>query len=209
MNREAPETIEIRRGRRTLVYRLARELVCIERPGAPAGCQPVLELREEGLVVVRAEIVPAESPRPGETSPESCRIEQRAHRPEDAPIDAAARELRAVRAKMPAGTSAAASPDSAGAPRSRPVYRLEGGTAAFVPTGRLFVRLERGRNLGDTSDAIASLGFELERVNEWAPHSGSLRAKSGAIGEALGRLEELRARLAAESVEPELLTARR
>lgn len=146
-----PETIEILRGERTLVYRRDARLTCPERgPAATPGAA------ESSLPDLRQVAVP--------------------------------------RAAAGAG---------------RPVYRLEDGPVPFVPTGRLFVRLSPGRRLDAWAPELAALGLCVAKINDWAPHSGWVEAEDGDLATSLGRIDAVRRRLAAESVEPEMLTAKR
>ena len=146
-----PETIEIRRGERTLVYRRDARLTCLERGPAGSPVAPGSSLPDERPFVVER-----------------------------------------------SGTAA-----------GRPVYRLEDGPVPFVPTGKLFVRLARGRRLDGFATELAALGLRVSRVNDWAPHSGWIEARDGDVAAALGRIDDVRTRLAAENVEPEMLTAKR
>jgi len=151
MTRRIPETIEIRRGERSLVYRRDPRLTCVGRDGpAPPGTSRS-SLPDEGLVVVEG-----------------------------------------------AGTAA-----------GLPVYRLEHGPVPFVPTGKLFVRLPPGRRLDAFATDLAELGLRVSKVNHWAPHTGWVEAADGDVATALGRIDDLRRRLSAENVEPEMLTAKR
>lgn len=75
---------------------------------------------------------------------------------------------------------------------------------APVTTGLLFVRFREGIRAEDQAAALASAGFEIERVPPWAPHAAWLRPRTGggADPDRLSGLPDV------EHVEPQILVER-
>jgi hypothetical protein len=86
-----------------------------------------------------------------------------------------------------------------------PVYRLEGGPALAVATGRLFVRLAPDQAAEDHAEAFSELGLVTEEIPAYAPHCAWLAPATGRVADGLKAAATLTARSAVESVEPQLL----
>lgn len=89
-----------------------------------------------------------------------------------------------------------------------PVYAGAENAPPAVVTERLFLRLREGMVIDSLRGAIDTLGFDIDDIPAYAPHSAWLRPKSGHIDEALSKLDRLRALPGAARVEPQLLRPR-
>ena len=116
---------------------------------------------------------------------------------------------RASRWSLPEEGLAVVAAAEAGGRPGRPVYRVGDGSLPFVPTGRRWVRLPRGRALADAAGALWELGLRLVKIHEAGPHAGWVEHARGDVEAVLGVVDLVRERLGAEIVEPELLTLKR
>lgn len=86
-----------------------------------------------------------------------------------------------------------------------PVYAAAENSPPAVATERLFLRLRDDFAIDSVRDDIDTLGFDIDDLPAYAPHSAWLRPKSGLVVDALSKLESLRALPGAARVEPQLL----
>lgn len=89
-----------------------------------------------------------------------------------------------------------------------PVYTLQPGGSAAVPTGMVFVRFAENVSATSRQDAISAAGYEIVEQPPYAPHAAWLRARSGDIADALNNLPQLMAIPDIENVEPQMLMQR-
>lgn len=105
-----------------------------------------------------------------------------------------------------------ASPDTAAASAPAdavvPVYVLEGGPAAFVPTGRITVRFREGLDARKRAGVLHAAGYHITDVPVYAPHMAWIEAITGETAAALAGMAELRGIPDIEHVEAQLLTQR-
>ena len=87
-----------------------------------------------------------------------------------------------------------------------PVYRQVPGGQLAVPTGRALVRFAPGDAAHQHRDELAEAGYELDQVLSYAPHAAWVRARSGAIVDALRHLGRLEDVPGVEHVEPQLVS---
>ncbi len=88
------------------------------------------------------------------------------------------------------------------------VYTLNRNGTFFIPTGRLFVRLEKNKKLQDLARRLAALQFRIVDIPAYAPHAGWIAHESGEPGRALAELDSVRNLEGVENVEPQMLSAR-
>jgi len=88
------------------------------------------------------------------------------------------------------------------------VYESEPGGTPMVPSGRIFVRFAEGHRAEDREAQIASAGYVIQQVPEFAPHAAWVEARSGNIADALLHLSALQALPDMENVEPQVLSPR-
>jgi hypothetical protein len=86
-----------------------------------------------------------------------------------------------------------------------PVYAAAENTPPAVATERLFLSLRDDLAIDSVRDDIDTLGFDIDDLPAYAPHSAWLRPKSGLVVDALSKLERLRALPGAARVDPQLL----
>lgn len=86
-----------------------------------------------------------------------------------------------------------------------PVYRNDSG-AAFVPTGRLFVRFEEGESAATHRSELSDAGFQIEEVPKFAPHAAWVRSADGSAVTALEGMSRLQGIPGVKRVEPQLLS---
>ena len=87
------------------------------------------------------------------------------------------------------------------------VYMGNGGLM-FVPTGRVFVRLDDDIPLEARAEAFRRLGYVIAQTLPYAPNAGWLEHADKDAAEALRGIPELARLPGAQSVEPQLLTVR-
>jgi hypothetical protein len=100
----------------------------------------------------------------------------------------------------PSEATAAAAPG-----KVSPAYSLVPGGSPAVPTGLIFLRLAEGVAIDERKKEIAEAGYEVAEPLAYAPNAAWLRAVSGDIADALGRLEALEKMPDVESIEPQML----
>lgn len=89
------------------------------------------------------------------------------------------------------------------------VYRRGNNESAFVPTGRIMVKVSAEYTLESSCEIFNELGYSVIRACEDAPNAGWLRHRSNILVEALLGCERLRRLDVVEFVEPEMLRATR
>ena len=89
-----------------------------------------------------------------------------------------------------------------------PVYALEGGGPAAVPTGLVLVRFAEHVAAESQREALRGAGYMIHRVVPHAPHAVWVEALSGRIADALTTLSGLERLEDVENIEPQLLTER-
>lgn len=89
-----------------------------------------------------------------------------------------------------------------------PVYALQPGGSAAVPTGMVFVRFAENTSAVSHQDAISAAGYEIVEQPPYTPHAVWLRAQSGNIADSLQNLPQLMAIPDVENVEPQMLMQR-
>ena len=87
------------------------------------------------------------------------------------------------------------------------VYMGNGGLM-FVPTGRVFVRLDDDIPLEARAEAFRRLGYMIAQTLPYAPNAGWLEHADKDAAEALRGIPELARLPGVQSVEPQLLTVR-
>jgi len=87
------------------------------------------------------------------------------------------------------------------------VYMGNGGLM-FVPTGRVFVRLDDDIPLEARAEAFRRLGYVIAQTLPYAPNAGWLEHADKDAAEALRGIPELARLPGVQSVEPQLLTVR-
>jgi hypothetical protein len=87
------------------------------------------------------------------------------------------------------------------------VYMGSGGVM-FVPTGRIFVRLDDEASLEAHAEAFRKLGYVITHVLPYAPNAGWLERADKDAAEALRGIPDLARLPGVQSVEPQLLTVR-
>ncbi|BCX05904.1 MAG: hypothetical protein KatS3mg053_3842 [Candidatus Roseilinea sp.] len=87
------------------------------------------------------------------------------------------------------------------------VYRGDGG-ALYVPTGRVFVRLDEGARAEAYADAFRKLGFVIAQSLPYAPNAAWLEREDGDAAAALHSIGALEKLPQVRNVEPQLLTMR-
>jgi len=87
------------------------------------------------------------------------------------------------------------------------VYMGSGGLM-FVPTGRVFVRLDDDMPLEAHAEAFRRLGYVIAQTLPYAPNAGWLEHADKDAAEALRGIPELARLPGVQSVEPQLLTVR-
>jgi hypothetical protein len=87
------------------------------------------------------------------------------------------------------------------------VYMGSGGVM-FVPTGRVFVRLDDDMPLEAHAEAFRKLGYVITHVLPYAPNAGWLEHADKDAAEALRSIPDLARLPGVQSVEPQLLTVR-
>ncbi len=88
------------------------------------------------------------------------------------------------------------------------VYRRSAGGSFAVPTGEIFLRLEKGARVEDHAAAIEGAGYEVVRSLSYAPNAAWLCARSGDAADALHGIPRLEALPEVENVEPQMLSPR-
>jgi hypothetical protein len=83
-----------------------------------------------------------------------------------------------------------------------PVYAFSENLPPAIPTGRIFVLGAIDVNL---SEIVERLGYEIESIPPYAPHSAWIVASDRSIATALSNLQDLMATTGLESVEPQML----
>ncbi len=87
------------------------------------------------------------------------------------------------------------------------VYMGSGGVM-FVPTGRIFVRLDDDTPLDAHAEAFRKLGYVITHVLPYAPNAGWLERADKDAAEALRGIPDLARLPGVQNVEPQLLTVR-
>jgi len=87
------------------------------------------------------------------------------------------------------------------------VYMGNGGLM-FVPTGRIFVRLDDGIPLEARAEAFRRLGYVIAQTLPYAPNAGWLERADKDAAEALRGMADLAKLPGVQHVEPQLLTVR-
>jgi hypothetical protein len=87
------------------------------------------------------------------------------------------------------------------------VYMGNGGLM-FVPTGRVFVRLDDDMPLEAHAEAFRKLGYVITHVLPYAPNAGWLERADKDAAEALRGIPDLACLPGVQNVEPQLLTVR-
>jgi len=87
------------------------------------------------------------------------------------------------------------------------VYMGNGGLM-FVPTGRVFVRLDDDMPLEAHAEAFRKLGYVIVQVLPYAPNAGWLQHAEEDVAEALRGMADLAKLPGVQHVEPQLLTVR-
>jgi len=87
------------------------------------------------------------------------------------------------------------------------VYRRGDTDNAFVPTGRIMVKVVDDATLESTSESFKELGYRVHRACDSLPSAGWLRHRSDNMAEALLGCERLRRLDAVVFIEPEMLRA--
>lgn len=87
------------------------------------------------------------------------------------------------------------------------VYRGTGG-ALYVPTGRVFIRLDESARAEAHADAFRKLGFIIAQTLPYAPHAAWLEREDGDVAAALHSIGALEKLPHVCNVEPQLLTTR-
>jgi hypothetical protein len=82
------------------------------------------------------------------------------------------------------------------------------GGVMFVPTGRIFVRLDDEASLEAHAEAFRKLGYVITHVLPYAPNAGWLERADKDAAEALRGIPDLARLPGVQSVEPQLLTVR-
>ena len=89
------------------------------------------------------------------------------------------------------------------------VYRLNDNPLPYVPTGRIFVRFACGVIARDQNEELKALGYCIDELSDYAPHTAWIKSCSDNKAEALSRLTELRAIDGLENAEPQMLMPKR
>jgi hypothetical protein len=89
-----------------------------------------------------------------------------------------------------------------------PVYRGDSGEDLAVVTGRIFLRLDEGREAAGATERVASMGLRVAEILPYAPNAAWLEPASGKVADGLARLDELRALPGVAHVEPQILRPR-
>lgn len=89
-----------------------------------------------------------------------------------------------------------------------PVYERSPGGSFAVPTGEIFVRLEKGADVENHVTAFERAGYVISRTLFYAPNAAWLRARSGKLADALEGIPELESLPGMENVEPQMLSPR-
>ncbi|HKQ76074.1 MAG TPA: hypothetical protein VJ810_20435 [Blastocatellia bacterium] len=89
-----------------------------------------------------------------------------------------------------------------------PVYAIQPGGAPAIPTGRVFIRFKNNVAVEDRIGEIEQAGYEIAQRIEYAPHAAWLRARSGAIADALTGVKALEKIANVENIEPQMLMKR-
>ena len=87
------------------------------------------------------------------------------------------------------------------------VYMGNGGVM-FVPTGRVFVRLDDDMPLEAHAEAFRRLGYVIAQTLPYAPNAGWLQHAEEDVAEALRGIADLAKLPGVQNVEPQLLTVR-
>jgi hypothetical protein len=85
---------------------------------------------------------------------------------------------------------------------------MGGGGLVFVPTGRVFVRLDDDTPLEAHAKAFRKLGYVITHVLPYAPNAGWLEHADKDVAEALRGMADLAKLPGVQHVEPQLLTVR-
>ena len=183
MGKATPNTITIGRDRLKTEYRLIDDLAGKRRDAVERQDEVVLDDEQLDRVIVRV--------LRREGTDESIKVvtEERQSRDEDTIGD----EIAV--ADLPAGNELL------------PVYQAGESGEYAMPSGRLFVRMMKRFRLIDRADDLERIGFRIDRVNDWAPHSGWIVADNGDASRALAMANRLSGMLDA-IVEPELVSMR-
>ncbi|MEM7351024.1 MAG: hypothetical protein AAF657_09480 [Acidobacteriota bacterium] len=88
------------------------------------------------------------------------------------------------------------------------VYSTAAGSPLAVPTGQIFVQLDKGLSAGDHAATFVGAGYEVAQLIVYAPHAAWLRAASGDAVDALRQVASLEALDPVSSIEPQMLMAR-
>lgn len=86
-----------------------------------------------------------------------------------------------------------------------PVYELHPGGSPAVPTGLVFIRFREGVDLASRQQEIEEASYQVAQVPPFASNAAWLRARSGAIADALTGIQKLEALPDVENVEPQML----
>ncbi len=91
--------------------------------------------------------------------------------------------------------------------RAMPAYSYEGGPVSFVPTGRVFLRVDRDSRVVDYKTELRKAGFAITEPHPRFDFAAWLTAASEQTGEALRLCKALGEIAGVENAEPEMLSA--
>ena len=86
-----------------------------------------------------------------------------------------------------------------------PVYSLGGPGGMAVPTGRVFLRLNAGKEFSECAKMLRGAGFEAAECSASAAHAGWAVAESHSIADALRSIDRLATIPDLERAEPQML----
>jgi hypothetical protein len=86
-----------------------------------------------------------------------------------------------------------------------PIYELQPGGSAAVPTGLIFIRLSEGVDVTSRIQEIEHTGYEIAQKVPYASNAAWLRATSASIADALAGIPRLEGLPDIENVEPQML----
>lgn len=98
-----------------------------------------------------------------------------------------------LRTHLPAGTTLT------------PVYARESGGRFAVPSGLLFIRFGKGARAETRRAEIERLGYRIDSIPVYAPHTAWLRSLSGSVAMSFGGMEALAELEGVERVEPQMI----
>jgi len=88
------------------------------------------------------------------------------------------------------------------------VYELNESGTTFVPSGRVFIRLQRDEQVKHIVHQLEELGFTIIEIPKYAPYSAWIKHQSGLTHKALANFKAIQKIKFVENVEPQMLAMR-